>query len=244
MAKTRADARVLELGLAESRAKAQALILAGAILDENGHQIGKPGAMVADDAELVLKGETLPFVSRGGLKLDAALGHFGIDVEGRVALDVGASTGGFTDCLLQRGAAKVYAIDVGYNQLAWPLRNDARVVVHEKVNIRAATRELVPEPVELIVIDVSFISLKLVIPPALELAAEHVDLVSLVKPQFEVGKERVGKGGIVRDDAARDEAVRSLESFLPRAGLTHVGTIPSPITGAKGNREFLIYGRR
>lgn len=244
MSKTRADARVHELGLADSRAKARALILAGSVLDENGHPIGKPGAMVPDDAHLVLRGEALPFVSRGGLKLEAALEHFGIDVAGKVALDVGASTGGFTDCLLQRGAARVYAIDVGYNQLAWSLRNDARVVVHEKVNIRGATRDLVPEPVEIIVIDVSFISLEVVIPPALELAAEHVALVALIKPQFEVGKERVGKGGIVRDEDARERAVRRIEAFLAGVGLAHEGTIPSPITGAKGNREYLIYGRR
>ncbi|MEL6544339.1 MAG: TlyA family RNA methyltransferase [Myxococcota bacterium] len=244
MGKDRADNRVVALGLADSRAKAQALILAGSVLDSNGHPVKKPGQQLESDAELILKGESLPFVSRGGLKLDAALEHFSIDVQDRICLDVGASTGGFTDCLLQRGAKTVYALDVGYNQLAWSLRTDPRVVVHEKVNIRSATREIVPDPVQLIVVDVSFISLRLVLPPALELAAEQCSIVALIKPQFEVGKEGVGKGGIVRDEALREDVVAKLEAFLPDIGLEHRGTIPSPITGAKGNREFLLYGCR
>ncbi|MEM6733639.1 MAG: TlyA family RNA methyltransferase [Myxococcota bacterium] len=243
-ARIRADQRVVALGLAESRTKAQALILAGSVLDARGQLIEKPGQLVLSEIDLVLKDQSPAYVSRGGLKLEAALDAFGVEVEGRVGLDVGASTGGFTDCLLQRGAKRVYAVDVGYNQLAWSLRNDERVVVHERVNIRTAEPELLPEAVDIVVIDVSFIGLRLVLPKALEFGGSPLHVIALIKPQFEVGKDRVGKGGIVRDDAAREEAVRAIEGFLPSLGLEHVGTIPSPITGAKGNREFLFYGRR
>lgn len=220
------------------------MILAGQILDPDGHPIEKSGQAVATDSVLNLRGDPPRYVSRGGLKLEAALDAFNVDPLDKVALDVGASTGGFTDCLLQRYAKRVYALDVGYNQLAWSVRNDERVVVVERTNIRTATAEHVPESVDIIVFDVSFISLQLVIPPALTFAKRKVELVALVKPQFEVGKERVGKGGIVRDDAARAEAVEAIERLCQAQGLSVRGSMSSPITGAKGNREYLVSAGR
>ncbi|MEO1480496.1 MAG: TlyA family RNA methyltransferase [Myxococcota bacterium] len=242
--RVRADQRVLDLGLAPTRSKAQALILAGEVLDADGHRVQKSGQQVSAQALLTLRGEPMRYVSRGGYKLEAALEAFAIDPRGKTALDVGASTGGFTDCLLQRGAERVYALDVGYNQLVWELRNDPRVVVIERTNIRNATDAHIPESVDLIVFDVSFISLQLVVPPAMTFAKRSLELVALVKPQFEVGKERVGKGGIVRDDDARAEVVASIERFFLSQGLTVRGTIESPITGAKGNQEYLISAMR
>lgn len=237
--KLRLDRLLVDRGLVESRERGQALILAGQVL-VNGQKQDKAGALVPEDAELRILGETLPYVSRGGLKLEAALREFRIDPSGKTALDVGASTGGFTDCLLQHGAAKVYAVDVGYGQMAWKLRQDPRVVLIERTNIREIAPSLIQEPVDLIVINVSFIALEKVIPPVLPLLAKNGSLTALIKPQFEVGREQVGKGGIVRDEAARNAAKERVSAFISGLGLTVKGVIPSPITGQDGNVEFLI----
>jgi 23S rRNA (cytidine1920-2'-O)/16S rRNA (cytidine1409-2'-O)-methyltransferase len=243
MTRQRADILVVEQGLAESRTRAQALILAGAVMAGADRKVAKPGDLLDCACELWLRGEPLPYVSRGGLKLAAALGHFEVSPAGLVCLDVGASTGGFTDCLLQRGAAKVYAVDVGYGQLAWRLRQDPRVVVIERENIRTLAKEMIPEPCRLVVIDVSFISLRIVLPAALQFAAE-ARVVALVKPQFEVGRRDVGKGGIVRDPEARAACLVAIVEECGRLGLTEVRTMDSPITGAKGNHEFLLTARQ
>jgi len=240
VAKRRADLLVVEQGLAPTRSKAQALILAGAILGPDERRIDKAGQLLGEEVALRVKGNPLPFVSRGGLKLEGALEAFGIEVRDRVCLDVGASTGGFTDCLLQRGAARVYAVDVGYGQLAWSIRQDPRVITIERANIRHLEPASVPEPCERVVIDVSFISLTVVIPAALRFAAPGAALVALVKPQFEVGRDRIGKGGIVRDETARAEALRKIETLVAELGLREVRAIDSPLPGAKGNREFLL----
>jgi len=209
----------------------------------NERRLDKAGHGVGPDTPLDVRGQPHPYVSRGGLKLERALDHFHIPVAGRLALDVGASTGGFTDCLLQRGAAKVHAVDVGTNQLAWKLRADPRVVSLEKTNVRDLTRAEVPEPVGLIVCDASFIGLRTVLPAALALAAPGAHLVALIKPQFEVGKGRVGKGGIVRDPALHQEVCDTIEAWLAeQPGWRGLGVVESPITGAEGNREFLIAG--
>jgi 23S rRNA (cytidine1920-2'-O)/16S rRNA (cytidine1409-2'-O)-methyltransferase len=243
-AKTRLDVALVERGLAETRAAAQRMIMAGLVFS-NDKRLDKAGASVAADAPIELRGQLHPYVSRGGLKLEKALDHFAIPVAGRVALDVGASTGGFTDCLLQRGAAKVYAVDVGTNQLAWKLRSDPRVVSMEKTNIRDVTRTQVPEPIDLIVCDASFIGLRTALPKALTLAAPGAHLVALIKPQFEVGKGRVGKGGVVREPALHQEVVDTISAWLAgQPGWTVIGVTDSPITGADGNREFLISARR
>ena len=238
--KTRLDRLLFERGLAESREKAQAVIFAGQVL-VNGQKQDKAGALVPEDADIRILGETLRYVSRGGLKLEAALKEFHVDVTGKTALDVGASTGGFTDCLLQHGCKKVYAVDVGYGQLAWKLRQDPRIVVIERTNIRQMVSSLIPEKVDLVVIDVSFISLEKVIPPAMQFLAANAELIALIKPQFEVGKEQVGKGGIVRDEAARNAAVDRIMGFIREQGFDVKGVIPSPITGQDGNVEFLMY---
>src|SRR5436190_3694940 len=243
-AKTRLDVALVERGLAETRAAAQRMIMAGLVFS-NDKRLDKAGQAIAADTELEVRGQPHPYVSRGGLKLEKALDHFAIPVAGRTALDVGASTGGFTDCLLQRGAAKIYAIDVGTNQLAWKLRTDPRVVSMEKTNIRGVTREQVPEPIELIVCDASFIGLRTALPAALALAAPGAHLVALIKPQFEVGKGRVGKGGIVRDPELHKEVCDTISAWLAgQPGWTVKGVIESPITGAEGNREFLITAER
>ena len=244
MAKRRADQLAFEQGLAPTRSKAQALILAGAVLAADDRRVEKPGEMIDDSTALRLKGQVLKYVSRGGNKLEAALEHFDVDVAQRVCLDVGVSTGGFTDCLLQNGARRVYAVDVGYGQIDWRLRSDERVVLHERTNIRHMDPESVSEPCSLIVIDVSFISLKLVIEPALRFAAAECCVVALVKPQFEVGRADVGKGGIVRDDNARQRALEEVKVAFTNEGLTCVGSIDSPILGAKGNKEFLLLAKR
>jgi 23S rRNA (cytidine1920-2'-O)/16S rRNA (cytidine1409-2'-O)-methyltransferase len=240
VAKTRLDVALVERGLAETRAAAQRMGMAG--LGFSGERrLDKPGHAVAPDAALEVRGQPHPYVSRGGLKLEKALDHFAIPVAGRTALDVGASTGGFTDCLLQRGAAKVYAIDVGTNQLAWKLRTDPRVISMEKTNIRDVTRAEVPEPIELIVCDASFIGLRTALPAALSLAAPGAHLVALIKPQFEVGKGRVGKGGIVRDAALHAEVSTTISDWLAaQPGWRVLGVTDSPIEGAEGNKEFLI----
>jgi 23S rRNA (cytidine1920-2'-O)/16S rRNA (cytidine1409-2'-O)-methyltransferase len=240
----RLDQLLVERGLAESRAKAQALILAGRVF-AGGQRRDKPGQNVPADLAVEVRGPSSPYVSRGGIKLAAALDFFAIDPSGRVALDIGASTGGFTDVLLQRRARRVYAIDVGQGQLDWRLRNDTRVVVLERVNARHLNRDLISEPVDLVVCDASFISLKLVLPAALELADPGGLLVALIKPQFEVGKGRVGRGGVVRDPALHAEVCADIAQWLAEAqGWRVLGSIESPITGPKGNREFLIAAER
>ena len=243
MAKTRLDVALVERGLAETRAAAQRLVMAGLVFS-NDKRLDKAGLGVAAGTPLEVRGQPHPYVSRGGLKLEKALDHFAIPVEGRVALDVGSSTGGFTDCLLQRGAAKVYAVDVGTNQLAWKLRSDPRVVSMEKTNIRDVTRAEIPELVDIIVCDASFIGLRTALPAALALAAPGAHLAALIKPQFEVGKGRVGKGGIVREPELHQEVVETVEAWLAeQPGWRVMGVTESPITGAEGNKEFLIAGQ-
>jgi len=242
--KIRLDQALVERGLAESRAKAQAAIMAGLVFSGE-RKLDKPGHAVAADQPLELRGKPHPWVSRGGIKLKHALDHFGLDATGRVCLDIGASTGGFTDVLLQHGAAKVYAVDVGEGQLDWRLRNDPRVVVLEKTNARHLTAEQVPEAVDAVVCDASFIGLETVLPAPLSLAKPGAFAVALIKPQFEVGRERVGKGGVVRDAALHDEVCARIRAwFEGLAGWRVLGLEPSPILGPEGNREFLIAAMR
>lgn len=242
--KIRLDQALVERGLAESRAKAQAAIMAGLVFSGE-RKLDKPGHAVAADQPLELRGKPHPWVSRGGIKLKHALDHFGLDATGRVCLDIGASTGGFTDVLLQHGAAKVYAVDVGEGQLDWRLRNDERVVVLEKTNARHLSAEQVPEAVDAVVCDASFIGLETVLPAPLRLARPDAFAVALIKPQFEVGRERVGKGGVVRDTALHDEVcVRIRAWFESLPGWRVLGLEPSPILGPEGNREFLIAAKR
>ena len=238
--KVRIDRLLVERGLVESRERAQALIVAGKILVD-GQKKEKAGSLVPEEAEIRVLGGALPYVSRGGLKLEAALREFAVSVAGKAAIDVGASTGGFTDCLLQNGIRVVYAVDVGYGQMAWNIRQDPRVVTMERTNIRTLDAALIPEPVDIAVIDVSFISLEKVIPPVLPLLARDAAMIALIKPQFEVGREQVGKGGIVRDEAARAAVVQRIQAFLGGLGLDVRGVIPSPITGQDGNVEYLLY---
>ena len=243
-AKQRADLALVERGLVESRARAQALILGGKVF-AGERRIEKPGDTVPVDTELDVRLPDHPWVSRGGLKLVHGLDHFAIDPVGAVALDIGASTGGFTDVLLARGAAKVYAVDVGHGQLAWRLRNDDRVVVLEKTNARHLTAEQVPEPVDLIVCDASFIGLEIVLPASLALASDRATLVALIKPQFEVGKDQVGKKGVVRDPALHKLVCDRIQAWIDGLPGWHVlGITESPITGPEGNKEFLIAARR
>jgi 23S rRNA (cytidine1920-2'-O)/16S rRNA (cytidine1409-2'-O)-methyltransferase len=241
--KERLDLLLVERGLAESRAKAQALVLAGQVV-VNDQRVDKPGAQVPEDAELRLKGEVLPYVSRGGLKLKGALAHFGLKVAGLRCADIGASTGGFTDCLLQEGAAFVHAIDVGYGQLHERLRTDPRVRSRERVNARYLTAEDLPEAVDFMVADLSFISLRQVLPALAPFLAPGGALVALVKPQFEVGRERVGKGGVVRDDAARQEAIEAVSAAARALGLEPRGVVDSSLPGPAGNREALLWCER
>ncbi|MGD9018546.1 MAG: TlyA family RNA methyltransferase [Desulfobacterales bacterium] len=236
----RIDAALVEKGLAQSRDRAKRLVMSGRVL-VNDIPVDKPGTQIAADAVLTIKGEEIPYVSRGGLKLEKALVIFGIDPNGMVCMDVGASTGGFTDCLLQRGAERVFAVDVGYGQLAWSLRQNPRVVLFERTNIRRMSPTDLPEPVDLAVIDVSFISLRIVVPVVQSFLKTNGTILALIKPQFEVGKGRVGKGGVVRDAALHDEVIRDLTSYFSSVGLDCREVIPSPIRGAKGNREFLIH---
>lgn len=241
--KRRADQLLIEQGLAESRAKAQALILAG-LVNCAGRRVGKPGDQITADAVLELKGRDHPWASRGGIKLAHALEHFDISVGGKVALDIGASTGGFTDVLLSRGARRVHAVDVGHGQLAWKLRQDPRVIVHERLNARFLTREHISEPVDIVTCDASFISLATVLPAPLALATETAELVALIKPQFEAGREQVGKGGVVRDPAVQREVRERVAAWVaaqPR--WTVVDIVESPLLGPEGNREFLLYAR-
>jgi 23S rRNA (cytidine1920-2'-O)/16S rRNA (cytidine1409-2'-O)-methyltransferase len=242
--KRRVDTLLVERGLAESRARAQALVLAGLVWSD-GLRLDKPGISLADDTPLEVRGREHPWVSRGGIKLAHALDHFAIDPGGVVALDIGASTGGFTDVLLTRGARRVYAVDVGHGQLAWKLRQDARVTVLERTNARHLTREQIPEAPDIVVCDASFISLTTVLPSALALASPAACLVALIKPQFEVGKGKVGKGGVVRDPALHREVCERITAWLAaQPGWQVEGVTQSPIQGPEGNIEFLIYARR
>ncbi len=229
--------------MVETRAKAQALILAGAVWSGD-KKLDKAGTSFPEDTPLELRGKDHPWVSRGGLKLDHALTHFAIDVTGLIALDIGASTGGFTDVLLNRGAAKVYAVDVGHGQLAWKLRQDPRVTVLERVNARHLTATEIPEAPDIVVCDASFIGLETVLPAALALAKPEAKLVALIKPQFEVGPERVGKRGVVRDPALHRETCERIAGWLERSGWKVEGVAESPIRGPEGNVEFLIYAQR
>jgi 23S rRNA (cytidine1920-2'-O)/16S rRNA (cytidine1409-2'-O)-methyltransferase len=226
-------------GLAGSRTRAQALIMAGAVFSGE-RKLSKPGDQLAEDAPLEVRGKDHPWVSRGGIKLDHGLSHFGFGVTDKVALDVGSSTGGFTDVLLSRGAAKVYAIDVGTNQLAWKLRQDPRVILHERTNARSLDRSIIPEPVDIIVCDASFISLAKVLEAPLKLAGENAELVALVKPQFEAGREEVGKGGVVRDSAVHERVCSEAQAWVESQGWRVLGVERSPITGPEGNVEFLL----
>jgi 23S rRNA (cytidine1920-2'-O)/16S rRNA (cytidine1409-2'-O)-methyltransferase len=241
--KIRIDQLLVERGLAESRTRAQALIMAGLVV-LGDRKADKPGQMVAGDAEVTVKGQDHPWVSRGGVKLAHALEVFGIDVTGAVAIDVGSSTGGFTDVLLTNGAAKVYAVDSGTNQLAWKLRADPRVVVHEQTSARILTDVHIPEPIDLVVCDASFIGLSKVLERPLSFARAGGQLVALIKPQFEAGKAEVGKGGVVRDAAVHERVCAEVRAWLESIGWVVKGLTESPITGPKGNVEFLIWAEK
>ncbi|MEQ8742493.1 TlyA family RNA methyltransferase [Parasphingorhabdus sp.] len=243
VAKQRVDQILADRGLAESRAKAQAYIMAG-LVTVAGKKIDKPGHKIASDAVIELKGKDHPWVSRGGIKLEHALRHFDIDVSGMIAMDVGSSTGGFTDVLLTGGAEKVYAVDSGTNQLAWKLRQDQRVVVHEQTSARILTEQHIPEKIDIIVCDASFISLVKVLERPLDFAKDRALLVALVKPQFEAERSEVGKGGVVRDEAVRQAACEKVRDWLIAFGWDIMGMTESPITGPKGNVEFLIGARK
>ncbi|MCK8637016.1 TlyA family rRNA (cytidine-2'-O)-methyltransferase [Parasaccharibacter sp. TMW2.1882] len=247
MAKRRADQLLVDRGLVETRSRAQALIMAGLVYagPHGDRPVKKAGDQLAEDMPLTLKGQDHPWVSRGGLKLAHALEHFPLSAEGKIAVDVGASTGGFTDVLLQNGAAKVYAVDVGHGQLAWKIRSDDRVVVLEKTNARHLNAEHIPEAPDIVVCDASFISLKTVLAPALGMAKNGAWAVALIKPQFEAGRADIGPKGVVRDPAVHErvcEEIRDWFASLP--GWTILGLVPSPITGPEGNREFLIAARK
>lgn len=239
MKKERLDLAVVEQGLASSRPRAKALIMAGKIR-VNEQLADKPGSIVRPHDMISLIGQDLPYVSRGGLKLEKALASFGIHVDGWTCLDVGASTGGFSDCLLKHGALKVYAVDVGYGQFAWELRNDPRIVLIERTNIRHLPLEAIPSPVDLVVIDVSFISLKIVVPAVLKFLKKGSIIAALIKPQFEVGKGQVGKGGVVRDPDQHRSVLQSLATFFEDLNFRVQPPVPSPIKGPKGNVEFLM----
>jgi 23S rRNA (cytidine1920-2'-O)/16S rRNA (cytidine1409-2'-O)-methyltransferase len=242
--KQRADKLLVDRGLVETRAKAQALIMAGKVYSGD-RRIAKAGDTLPEDAPLELKGQDHPWVSRGGLKLAHALSEFSLDPKGAVAIDVGASTGGFTDVLLAHGASKVYAVDVGHGQLAWKLRTDPRVVVLERTNARHLTAQQIPELVDWVVCDASFIGLEIVLPAALALTRPRAVAVALIKPQFEVGPDRVGKGGVVRDPALHQEVCERIRAWLSRQpGWSVTGLTESPILGPEGNKEFLIVARK
>ena len=237
--KFRLDVALVERGLIESREKARRAIMAAQVF-VNGHAVTKPGTPVAADADIALAAKE-KFVGRGGFKIEAALDAFGIDPAGRTCADIGASTGGFTDCLLQRGASLVYALDVGHGQLDWRLRQDSRVIVREGINARHLSPDDFVQRPSLVVADVSFISLTLILPPAFALLDAEADMVVLIKPQFELSRAEVGRGGIVRDDASRDRAVEKIRAFVAVSGHRWIGSIASPITGRDGNVEFLAY---
>jgi len=237
--KKRLDILVYERGLADSREKAKALIMSGLVI-VNGEREDKPGASFPDDADIVLKGRPLPYVSRGGLKLEKALRVFDIDLKDKICLDAGASTGGFTDCMLQNGASRVYSVDVGYGQLDWKLRNDSRVVCMEKTNVRYLTPEMIPDRCAFASIDVSFISLGKVLLPVASILDENGEIAALIKPQFEAGREKVGKKGVVRDPAVHREVIKKIADFAAVSGLFIRGLDFSPVKGPEGNIEYLI----
>lgn len=243
MAKQRADQMLVDRGLAESRTRAQALIMAGLVFTGD-RKVNKPGQQLAEEAALDVRGRDHPWVSRGGIKLAHALDHFGWDVTGAVAIDVGSSTGGFTDVLLTRGAARVYAVDSGTNQLAWKLRQDPRVIVHEQTSARVLTDAHIPEQVDIIVCDASFIGLAKVLEVPFRFAKSHARLAALIKPQFEAGREEVGKGGVVRDTHVHERVCREVAEWVAAQGWRVLGITRSPITGPEGNVEFLIGAER
>jgi 23S rRNA (cytidine1920-2'-O)/16S rRNA (cytidine1409-2'-O)-methyltransferase len=238
--KRRLDQILVEKRLAKSRQRAQAMIMAGAVL-VNDQPVLKAGTLISPEDSIELRGREMPFASRGGLKLDSVLNTLQLDVADKICLDVGASTGGFTDCLLQHGAQRIYAVDVGYGQLAWKLRQDPRVVVIERTNIRKMSSGALPHPVDLVTIDVSFISLKIVVPAVLKYLKKNARIIALIKPQFEVGKDQVGKGGVVRDPALHNQVIEQLTEFFAGIGLQTESVVPSPLLGPKGNREFFVY---
>lgn len=238
--KKRLDCLIFELGHAQSREKARAMIMAGNVYIDN-QKSDKPGTMIPADAKVEVRGETLPYVSRGGLKLDKAMRLFPISLEKKICMDIGASTGGFTDCMLQNGAQKVYAIDVGYGQLAWKLRTDPRVVNLERTNVRYITEEQVPEQVDFFSVDVSFISLCLVLPVARNFMADGAQAVCLIKPQFEAGRGKVGKKGVVREQKTHVEVIEKIVTFVLQNGFSVEGLTFSPVKGPEGNIEYLLY---
>ncbi|MBE6017273.1 MAG: TlyA family RNA methyltransferase [Lachnospiraceae bacterium] len=241
--KKRLDVMLCEQNSDLTRAKAQSLIMSGVVYVNNQKEL-KAGSMFSEDAVIEIRGETLKYVSRGGLKLEKAMASFDIALDGKVCMDIGSSTGGFTDCMLQKGAVKVYAVDVGYGQLHYKLRTDERVVVMEKTNIRYVKPEDIPEKINFASVDVSFISLTKVIPPALELLDDTKELVMLIKPQFEAGREKVGKKGVVRDPAVHEEVVEKVVSFAESSGLSAEGLTYSPVKGPEGNIEYLIHVKK
>jgi 23S rRNA (cytidine1920-2'-O)/16S rRNA (cytidine1409-2'-O)-methyltransferase len=240
MKKVRLDQLIFDLGYTESRERAKTTIMSGLVY-VNGQKADKPGMQVAPDVNVEVRGDALPYVSRGGFKLEKALKVFPVDPAGLTCLDCGASTGGFTDVLLKNGASKVYAVDVGYGQLAWSLRNDPRVISMERTNVRYLTAEQIPEPIDLAVMDLSFISVRLILPAVHPLLKENAEVVCLIKPQFEAGREEVGKKGVVRDEAVHRQVVREILDFAPSAGLSVVGLDYSPIKGPEGNIEYICH---
>jgi 23S rRNA (cytidine1920-2'-O)/16S rRNA (cytidine1409-2'-O)-methyltransferase len=238
--KKRLDQLMVVRQIAVSRERARALIMAGSVL-VNGLPATKPGTIVSTQSAITLKEEDFPYVSRGGLKMEKALQTFPVYLKDAVCLDIGASTGGFTDCLLQHGARKVYAVDVGYGQLAWKLRQDARVITIERTNARHISPDTIPEKVNYVTIDVSFISLRLIVPAVLPLMQPAAGIIALIKPQFEVGKGQVGKGGVVKDSRLHSDVISSLRKFFESLSLHYQGDVPSPILGPKGNQEFLAF---
>jgi len=240
--KQRLDRLLMDRGYAETRSKALGLIMSGHIL-VNGKPVTKAGASIEDSSEITLK-KQMPYVSRGALKLEAALDAFQVDVKDMVAIDIGASTGGFSEIMILRGASKIYAVDVGHGQLHWKLRTDPRIICLEGINARLFTRDMVPELCDIATFDVSFISLKLVIPPVLNVLKKRASIIALIKPQFEAGKELVGKGGIIKNQKVIDDVINEISSFLDGLSLKVQGVIPSPIKGTKGNQEYLIHALR
>ena len=241
--KKRLDILVTERGLAESREKAKTLIMAGQVYVDN-QKADKPGDTFSEDAQVEVRGKGLQYVSRGGLKLEKAMKQFGLTLTDKICMDVGASTGGFTDCMLQNGACKVYSVDVGYGQLAWSLRTDPRVVNLERTNARYLTKEQIPEEIGFFSVDVSFISLTIILPAVRPLMAEHGQAVCLIKPQFEAGREKVGKKGVVRDQAVHREVIGKIRDFVLENGFSVLGLTYSPVKGPEGNIEYLIYLER
>lgn len=239
----RLDILIVDRGLVKSRERARALIMEGKVAVD-GVVIQKAGTLIKSGSEIVLREKDLPYVGRGGLKLKSALDFFHINPDGRIIMDIGCSTGGFTDCVLQEKARRVYAVDVGYGQIDWKLRQDPRVLLLEKTNIRYLQKERVPEPVDLILIDVSFISLTQVLQKSLEFLHGSGEIIALIKPQFEVGREMVEKGGVIKDESKRRHAVETIRAFAESLGLTVIGIFECPVRGQKGNREYFIYLRR